>query len=86
MDVRLCVYPTDLQPKLIAYTNEYKLRSSLANSIIVLAGDNIKSESHLCYQLTIGSNVRYLDYTHGRSIERLLDYITHRNELVVNHY
>lgn len=86
MNIRLCVYPTSLQPKLIAYTNEYKLRSSLANAIIVLAGNNIKSEEHLCYQITVGRTIRYLDYTHGRSIERLLDYITHRNELVSNHY
>ena len=77
MDIRLCVYPTSLQPKLIAYTIEYKLRSNLANAIIVLAGNNIKSEEHLCYQITVGSTVRYMDYTHGKSIERLLNYITH---------
>lgn len=81
MNIRLCVYPTSLHPKLIAYTSEYKLRTNLANSIIILAGDNRKSEDHLCYQITVGSIVRYLDYEQGRSIERLLDYISHRNEV-----
>lgn len=81
MNIRLCVYPTSLYPKLIAYTEEYKLRSNLANSILVLAGDNMKSEEWLCYQITVGSSVRYLEYDQGRSIERLLDYITHRNEI-----
>lgn len=83
MDIRLCVFPTSLQPKLIAYTNEYKLRSSLARSILILAGNNIKSDETLCYQITVGSSVRYLDYNHGRSIERLLDYITHRNDVLI---
>lgn len=86
MDIRLCVFPTSLQPKLIAYTNEYKLRNSLANSILTLAGNNTNSDALLCYQLTVGTHVRYLDYNHGRSIEKLLDYITHRNDVLVFEY
>lgn len=80
MDIRLCVFPTSLQPKLIAYTKEYKLRSSLARSILSISGNNMKTEECLCYQLTVGVSVRYLDYTTGRSVERILDYITHRND------
>lgn len=83
MDIRLCVFPTSLQPKLIAYTNEYKLRNSLANSILTLAGNNTNSDALLCYQLTVGNHIRYLDYNHGRSIEKLLDYITHRTDVLI---
>ena len=83
MDIRLCVFPTSLQPKLIAYTTEYNLRNTLANSILTLAGNNIKSDERLCYQLTVGTHVRYLDYNHGRSIERLLNYMTHRDDVLM---
>lgn len=83
MDIRLCVFPTSLQPKLIAYTNEYKLRNSLANSILTLAGNNTNSDVKFCYQLTVGNHVRYLKYNEGRSIERILDYITHRNDVLI---
>lgn len=80
MYIRLCVYPTSLYPKLIAYTEEYKLRSNLANSILGLAGNNMKTEEWLPYQIIVGSSVRYLEYDQGRCVERLLNYITHRYE------
>ena len=80
MNIRLCVYPTSLQPRLIAYTKEYKLRNRLARSILMLAGNNTNSDALLCYQITIGNNIRYLDYNRGRSIEHLLDYIAHRDD------
>ena len=36
MDIRLSVFPTDLYPRLIAYTSEYKIRASLGLQFRVL--------------------------------------------------
>lgn len=86
MNIRLCVFPTSENPKLIAYTCEYNLRQTLANDIYMLAscaGYKMSNES-LNYQITFGSRVLYLRYQHGRSIERILNYITHREHDNIN--
>ena len=81
MNIRLSVFPTDDYPRLIAYTTEYKIRNSLANQFLVLIYNySNKSYSIYPYQIIIGEHIRYLTYESGRAIERILDYISHREE------
>ena len=81
MNIRLSVFPTDDYPRLIAYTTEYKIRNSLANQFLTLIYHYMKiSDPNLPYQIIIGEHIRYLTYENGRAIERLLDYISHREE------
>lgn len=81
MDIRVSVFPTSDYPKMIAYTTNYKIRNSLANQFFVLLSYySLISDSALPYQIIIGTHVRYLPYDRGRAIEKILDYISHREE------
>ena len=81
MDIRVSVFPTDIYPMLIAYSSDYKIRNSLANQLLELIyRDSIVSGSIYPYQIKIGTHYRYLDYDKGRAIEKIIDYISHREE------
>lgn len=82
MDIRLSVFPTSDYPRLITYTTNYKIRNSLGNQILVLLCDYSQiSDSSFPYQIIIGNHFRYLPYDIGRSIEKILNYISHREEI-----
>lgn len=81
MDIRLSVFPTSNYYKLIAYTTNYKIRNSIANQFRVLIDNYSMTSDSLCpYQIVIGVQIRYLPYDVGRAIEKILDYISHREE------
>lgn len=81
MDIRVSVFPTSNYPRMIAYTTNYKIRASLTNQIFVLLLNySHESSSAFPYQIVIGQHVRYLPYDIGRAIEKILDYISHREE------
>jgi len=81
MDIRLSVFPTDKYPKMIAYTNNYKIRPKLANQLFVLLNKSSQvSDRDFPYQIIIENHTRYLPYDRGRAIEIILDYISHREE------
>ena len=80
--IRLSVFPTDEHNYLIAYSNEYYIRDSLANAIrILLRLNSVISDKHLNYQISFNHNyVKYLTFQDGKAIEKLLNYISHREE------
>lgn len=81
MDIRLSVFPTDLYPRLIAYTSEYKIRDSLGLQFRVLLYDYPQhSDAAFPYQIMMDDHIRYLPYDRGRAVEKLLDYISRREE------
>ena len=81
MDIKLSVFPTSNYPRLIAYTNEYKIRDSLAKQFEILIGDySIYSGVEYPYCICIGNRIRFAEYNKGRAIEKLLDYYARREE------
>lgn len=80
--IRLSVFPTDKHNYLIAYTNEYYIRDSLANAIRILLTLNSNiSDKYLNYQISFNHNhVKYLSFEDGKAIEKILNYISHREE------
>ena len=81
MDIRLSVFPTSNYPKLIAYTNEYKIRDSIAKQFAILISDSsIYSGVEYPYCICIGNRTRFMEYNKGRAIEKLLDYYARREE------
>ena len=81
MDIRISVFPTSNYPRMIAYTTNYKIRNSLANQFYVLLYNYSQtSDTAFPYQIIIGNHTRYLPYDRGRAIEKILDYISHREE------
>lgn len=82
MDIRISVFPTSNHNRLIAYTTNYKIRKSLANQIHILVNEYYRiSGPNYPYQIIIDNHVRFLPYDKGRAIEKLLDYISHREEI-----
>lgn len=82
MDIRISVFPTSVYPRMIAYTTSYKIRNSLSNQLLVLVNNySQNSDSAFPYQIIIGNHIRYLPYDKGRAIEKLIDYISHREEM-----
>jgi hypothetical protein len=81
MDIRLCVFPTDNYPNLIAYTTEYKVRDRIANQFIVLLSVYNSVSHWTCpYSICINGNIKFLPYNKGRAFEILLDYYSHRTK------
>ena len=81
MDIRLSVFPTSNYPRLIAYTNEYKIRDSLAKQFAILISDcSIYSNVDYPYCICIGTKTRFTTYNKGRALEKLLDYYARREE------
>lgn len=81
MDIRLCVFPTDKYPHLIAYTTEYKLRDRIANQFrVLLSGYSNVSDWAYPYSISINGNIKFLPYDRGRAFEILLDYYSHRTK------
>ena len=81
MDIRLSVFPTSNYPRLIAYTNEYKIRDSIADQFAILIGDySIYSGAVYPYCICIGNRTRFTDYHKGRALEKLLNYYARREE------
>ena len=82
MDIRISVFPTSDYPRLITYTTNYKIRNSMGNSFLVLLSNYSQiTDSAFPYQIIMGNHIRYLTYERGRSIERILNYISHREEI-----
>lgn len=81
MDIMLSVFPTSNYPKLIAYTNEYKIRDSMAKQFAILIGEySIYSGVDYPYCIRIGVSTRFMPYNKGRAIEKLLNYYARREE------
>ena len=81
MDIRLSVFPTSKYPRLIAYTNKYKIRDSIAKQFAIVISDcSIYSGVEYPYCICIGNRTRFTEYTKGRAIEKLLDYYARREE------
>ena len=67
--------------RLIAYTNEYKIRDSIAKQFSILIGDcSIYSGVEYPYCICIGNRTRFTDYNKGRALEKLLNYYARREE------
>lgn len=83
MLITLSIYPTTEYPYFIAYTNQYNIRPKLAKSFQrIVDTKSRKSAGNLPYQIRFDTRTmtRYLSYEDGKSIENLLDYISHREE------
>ena len=79
MDIKLCVYPTEKYPSLIAYTTNYKVRNRLCNQFRVLIGNYSKDINYdFPYSIRINHDIRFLPYIDGRAFEELLNYYSHR--------
>lgn len=81
MDIRLSVFPTSNYPKLCAYTEEYKIRDSIAKQFAILISDySIYSNGDCPYCIRIGDRTRFITYSKGRALEKLLIYYARREE------
>ena len=81
MDIRLSAFPTSSYPRLIPYTNEYKIRDSIAKQFEILIGDySIHSGVGYPYCIIIGNRIRFVEYHKGRAIEKLLNYYARRED------
>ena len=84
MDIRLSVFPTSTYPQLCAYTEEYKIRDSIAKQFSILISDySIYSGVEYPYCIRIGVSTRFMPYNKGRALEKLLIYYARREEKYV---
>ena len=81
MNIKLSVFPTDQYPRMIAYTTNYKIRDSLGLQFrTIFYGYSQHSDSAYPYQIMFDDHMRFLPYDKGRAVEKLLDYISRREE------
>ena len=82
MDIRVSFFPTDKHPRIIAYTNEYKVRNSIGNQLMILLMDSsrVNTEGKYPVLINIANSTRYLSYDKGRAFEKLMNYYARREE------
>lgn len=82
MDIRVTFFPTEKHPRIIAYTNEYKVRNSIGNQFNILLMDSSRANKEGKYPVlvNIGNSIRFLSYDKGRAFEKLINYYARREE------